>query len=508
MTAEERIITFFEEYVTHVKGELAGQFVKLEEWQKDLLRQIFKLKADGTRQYRTVYIEIPRKNSKTTLLAGIALYLLLYDKEPGAEIYSAASDREQAGLMHEIAKGMVIQNLQMKKKCRITRNAIVKNGSLSFYKAISAEAASKHGFNAHGILFDELHAQPNRELWDVLTTSTGSRRQPLTIAITTAGFDKESICWEIHEYARKVIDGSIQDESFFGIIYKADPEDDIYSEATWRKANPGFGSIVKEDYIRQQVLKIKNQPSFESTFRRLHLNQWVGSELTWITDLDWMKCDLGKFVPAISAEQRRGADCYGGLDLASIRDICALIILFPGTPNYIMPFFFIPQDSVIERSKKENINYDQWVRNGLMITTPGNVTDYNYIKMYIMTLRKMYNIKKIGYDRWNSSQMVIDLVEQDMPMDPFGQGYASMSAPTKELERQIMSREINHAGNPVLRWMASNVMLKEDPAGNIKVDKSKSKEKVDGIVALIIALGEMMSDVESFVYDERGILMI
>lgn len=502
MTAEERIITFFEEYVTHVKGELAGQFVKLEEWQKELLRNIFKLKSDGTRQYRTVYIEIPRKNSKTTLLAGIALYLLLYDKEPGAEIYSAASDREQAGLMHEIAKGMVIQNPQMKKKCRITRNAIVKNGSLSFYKAISAEAASKHGFNAHGILFDELHAQPNRELWDVLTTSTGSRRQPLTIAITTAGFDKESICWEIHEYARKVIEGSIQDESFFGVIYKADPEDDIYSETTWRKANPGFGTIVKEDYIRQQVLKIKNQPSFESTFRRLHLNQWVGSELTWITDVDWMKCDLGKFEPKDKAE------CYGGLDLASVRDVAAFVLTFPGTPVQTKRYYFIPEDTVTERSKNENINYDQWVRNGLMIPTPGNVTDYNFIKSKIVELAAKYDMRKIGYDRWNSSQMVIDLLDLGLPMDPFGQGFASMSAPTKQLEKMVLSQEINHEGDPVLRWMCSNVMLKEDAAGNIKVDKSKSKEKVDGIVALIIALGEKMTAEEGFVYDERGILMI
>ena len=502
MTAEERIITFFEEYVTHVKGELAGQFVKLEEWQKELLRNIFKLREDGTRQYRTVYIEIPRKNSKTTLLAGIALYLLLYDKEPGAEIYSAASDREQAGLMHEIAKGMVANNPMLARKCKVVHNSIVKKGTLSFYKAISAESASKHGFNAHGILFDELHTQPNRDLWDVLTTSTGSRRQPLIIAITTAGFDKNSICYEQHEYAQKVIDGIIEDESFLGVIYKADPEDDIYSEDTWKKANPGYGTIVKAEYIKQQVLKIKNQPSFESTFRRLHLNQWVGSELTWIPDDIWMKCDLGKIEPKDKAE------CYGGLDLASVRDIAAFVLLFTGEVKYILPFFFVPEDTVIERSKNENINYDQWVRSGVIIPTSGNVTDYNFIKSKIMELCGKYDVKKIGYDRWNSSQMVIDLVENEIPMDPFGQGYASMSAPTKEFEKLILSGEINHAGNPVLRWMASNVMLREDPAGNIKVDKSKSKEKVDGIVASIIALGEMMTDNETFVYDERGILII
>lgn len=502
MSSTNRIIDFFQKRVTHVKGELAGTNVILEPWQKELLNNIFKTKADGLRQYRTVYIEIPRKNSKTTLLAGIALYLLLYDKELGAEIYSAASDRDQAKLMHEIAKGMVQNNPMLERKCRVTQNSIVKKGTLSFYKAISAEAASKHGYNAHGILFDELHTQPNRDLWDVLTTSTGSRRQPLIIAITTAGFDKESICWEIHEYARKVIDGIIKDESFFGIIYKADQDDDIYSEDTWRKANPGFGSIVKEDYIRQQVLKIKNQPSFESTFRRLHLNQWVGSELTWISDEVWKECDFGKFEP------KEKAECYGGLDLASVRDICALTFVFPGTPNQTKRYYFIPQDSVIERSKNENINYDQWVRNGLMIVTPGNVTDYNFIKAKIIELCDKYDVRKIGYDRWNSSQLIIDLLELGLPMDPFGQGFASMSAPTKELEKQILNKEINHEGDPVLRWAVSNVMLKEDPAGNIKVDKSKSKEKVDPVISLIIALGEMMTVKDTFVYDEREILII
>jgi phage terminase large subunit-like protein len=493
-----RIVDFFEKRITHVKGELAGRPVMLEQWQQDVLNNIFKTREDGLRQYRTVYIEIPRKNSKTTLLAGIALYLLLYDDEPGAEIYSAASDREQAGLMHEVAKGMVQNNPAMKKKCQITRNAIVKTGTLSFYKAISAEAASKHGFNAHGILFDELHAQPNRELWDVLTTSTGSRRQPLTIAITTAGFDKTSICWEIHEYARKVIDGIIQDDSFYGVIYKAEPEDDIYAESTWRKANPGFGTIVKREYIEQQALKIKNQPSFESTFRRLHLNQWVGSEMTWIPDDVWMKCDKGKIFKS------EKSSCYGGLDLASVRDIAAFVLYFDD--GYIEPYFFIPSDSVVERSKNENINYDQWVKNGYMIATPGNVIDYNFIKAKIIELCGKYTVNKIGFDRWNASQMVIDLLDEGLPMDKYGQGYASMSAPTKELEKRVYANEINHAGNPVLRWMCSNVMLSEDSAGNIKIDKAKSKEKVDGMVATVMALGEKLTDeTVPFIYNERGI---
>lgn len=493
----DNVVRFFEQRITHVKGALGGQYLKLESWQKKIIKDIFgTMRPDGTRQYRTVYIEIPRKNAKTTIMAGIALYMLLYDKEPGAEIYSAAADREQAGLMHEIAKGMVNQDPILESKCVVTRNAIVKKGTSSFYKAISADAGTKHGYNAHAILFDELHAQPNRELWDVLTTSVGSRRQPLVLAITTAGFDKESICWEMHEYARKVRDGIIKDDSFYPVIFSAGEMDDIYALETWKKANPGFGTIVSEDYIRTAANKIINTPSFESTFRRLHLNQWVGSEITWITDADWMKCNQG----VIGLSDR----CYGGIDLATVRDITAFVLVFPSELLHVMPFFFVPEDRV-----KENDKYHEWVDAGYLITTPGNVTDYNFIKAKIFECAEKYNIVSIGFDRWNSSQMVIDLTEEGIPMNPFGQGYASMSAPTKELEKRVLSQEINHGGNPVLRWMCSNVLLKEDPAGNIKIDKGASKNKVDGMVALVMALGEMMTaEDKTSIYETKELLII
>lgn len=496
----DNLIRFFEERITHVKGGLGGQYLKLEKWQKHIIRDIFGWKReDGTRRYRSVYIEIPRKNAKTTLMAGIALYLLLYDDEPGAEIYSAAADREQAGLMHEIAKGMVNQDPVLNKLCKVTRNSIVKKGTSSFYKAISADAGTKHGYNAHGILFDELHTQVNRELWDVLKTSVGSRRQPLLVAITTAGFDKESVCWEVHEYARKVREGLIDDETFYPVIFAADEDDDIYSPETWKKANPGYGTIVGEDYIRTAANQIKNTPSFESTFRRLHLNQWVGSELTWITDIDWMKCDFGKV--------DYSGKCYGGLDLATVRDITALVLAFPsGDKVNILPFFFVPEAQV---DFKKDTKYPLWVQLGHLIMTPGNVTDYAYIKKKVMDLCTQYNVISIAYDRWNSSQLVIELTEEGVPMNPFGQGFASMSAPTKELEKMVLNKEINHSGNPVLKWMCSNVLLKEDPSGNIKIDKGNSKDKVDGMVALVMAIGEMMTaEDQTSVYESRDMLII
>jgi len=334
---------------------------------------------------------------------------------------------------------------------------------------------------------------------DVLATSTGARRQPLTFYFTTAGYDKASICWEIHEYARKVIEGSIQDPTFYGVIYKADEEDDIYSESTWRKANPGYGTIVKKEYIEEQVNKVRNNPSFENTFRRLHLNQWTTSETRWIQDEVWMACD-GE-LPDLS-----GLDCWGGLDLASTRDISAFVLLFPMDEKFcVLPFFFVPDIIAKDRKQKDNVDYPGWIRQGFIIETPGDVTDYGFIRSKVNELAEIYNIRGIAYDRWNASQLVNDLVDDGASMSPFGQGFASMSAPTKELEKIVYGKQLVHGGNPVLRWMCANVMIKEDPAGNIKIDKGKSTEKVDGMVALAMALGEWMTDdsMGASVYEER-----
>ncbi|MFA5208580.1 MAG: terminase TerL endonuclease subunit [Candidatus Paceibacterota bacterium] len=487
----DRVIKFIEKFITHVKGELAKTPLKLKKWQKDdIIRPLFGMrrKDNGYRRYRTCYVEIPRKNSKSTMGAAIALYLLLSDDEKGAEIYSVAGDREQAHIIFDIAKSMVTQNKKLSEHSELFQYVIKKKGALNYYKVISAEAKTKHGFNAHGVIFDELHVQPNRELWDVMTTAQGARTQPLTIAFTTAGYDKDSICYEIHEYARKVKEGIINDETFLPVIYNADPDDDIYALKTWKKANPGFETIIKEAYLRQQVNRIKNEPSFESTFRRLHLNQWVGTAETWIDDVTWMQ-------GSIPVNVDEGSLCYAGLDLASTRDITAFVMIFPEDDRIkVIPYFFIPENNVSARSQKENIHYEQWIREGYMIATPGNVTDYEFIKQKIRELSHLYRIAVIGYDRWNSSQLVIGLQDEGFNMSPFGQGYASMSAPTKELERMAMKGLIQHAGNPVLRWMNSNVQIETDPAGNIKINKKRSREKVDGMVALVMSIGEWMTD--------------
>ena len=518
--AAEGVATWIQKYICHVKGELAGRGIELEDWQKeDIIYPVFgiKRKKDKLRRFRTVYVEIPRKNAKSTLGAAIALYLLLSDGEPGAEVYSAAGDRDQAAIIFGIAKSMIEADSRLVKIARPYQHSITYKAQdkiIRFYKVISAEAKTKHGFNAHGLLFDELHTQPNRELWDVLTTSTGSRRQPLTFAITTAGYDKESICYEIHEYAEKVRAGIIQDDSFLPVVYSAPMESDIYDPETWKAANPGYGSIVKEEYIQTQVNKIKNQPSFESTFRRLHLNQWVGTAETWIPDDIWMGC---------SAEPILEGECYGGLDLAKFRDVTAFVLYFPASHS-VLPFFWVPSEVIHDRSRREGVNYDVWSRKGLMRTTPGNSIDHRVvfrdiieICMELRIIRKVEReisfmethgevIKKtfyefdterplrgVAYDSWSAIDLVRDLMSEGFPMGGFRQGFASMSIPTKELEKLTFNGDLRHGGNAVLRWMASNVQIETDPADNIKINKKKSREKVDGIVALVMAIGESMT---------------
>jgi phage terminase large subunit-like protein len=459
------------------------------------------------RRFRKVYIEIPRKNTKSTLSGAIGLYMLANDGEKGAEIYSAAADRGQAGIIHDIAKQMVRNNKILESKLQVYRNSILYESATyhNFYMAISSDAKTKHGFNAHGIIFDELHTQPNRELYDVLITSVGSRRQPLTLMLTTAGHDKFSICWEMHQYADKVAKGILVDYSFYGVIYTAPPEADIFDPKTWELANPGYPSTPNHDYLLEQSNLVKNNPSFEPTFRRLHLNQWVGSEHTWIPDDVWMQC-----AQEISIDDFAGYECWGGLDLGSTSDVTVIVFLFHKAGKlYLFPFFWVPESCVDERIQRGDYNYDLWIREGHMKKTPGNVTDYNYIQDDIIEICKKYQVNIIGFDPWNSSQVVISLTEAEINMDRYDQGIKNMNRPTKELERLVMSQGIIHNGNPMLRWMLSNVIIYRDNNDNLKVNKGKSGDKVDGVVATIMALGEFLTDhTDPSVYEDREMIVL
>jgi len=504
--AASKAIGFIETFCSHTKGELHNKKLILEEWQKKIIGDLFGWKKeDGTRKYRTAFIEVPRKNGKSTLCAAIGLYMLFADSERGSEIYSAAGDRSQAGIVFEIAKQMINNNSELTKRAKVFRNSITNESKGNFYQAISSDSKTKHGFNANCIIFDELHTQPNRDLWDTLLTSTGSRRQPLCIAITTAGYDRQSICYEVYDYAKKVRDGVLKDESFYSAIYEADIDCDITDENVWKKCNPNYGISLRKEYMERESQRAIDIPSYQNTFKRLMLNIWTDSVTAWIGNKEWEACK-----GEINLEKLKGKDVWMGLDLASTRDISALVLLFKEDDKFIIvPYFFVPDDNAKKRSERDKVDYVSWIKQNHIISTEGDVADYNFIKKKIMELGMEYRIQSIAYDRWNASQLVIDLVNEGIPMAPFGQGFMSMSAPTKEMEKLILGTQIIHNGNPVMDWMLSNIVLQEDPAGNIKPNKAKSTEKIDGIVALIMALGEYMTGEDiSSVYNDRGLLML
>lgn len=508
-TAAKMAIEFIR-LLRHTKGEWAGQPFELDDWQvKDIIEPLFgwKRHSDGTRRYRTAYIEVPRKNGKSTLAASIAALLLLADGEQGAEIYSAAADRDQARIVFEQAKQMIQSSPRLAKLTQPFKNTIMATKSKSVYRVLSADAPTKHGLNASGVVFDELHAQPNRELYDVMTTSVGARRQPVMFMITTAGYSRQSICWEMHEYARQILEGIIEDDTFLPVIYAADENDDWLDEKVWIKANPGLGKTIKLDYLRSEAKKAENVPAYQNTFRRLHLNQWVQQETRWLDMQAWDACD-----EPVDPNLLQGALCYGGLDLASTSDIASFVLCFPNEPGdaeqyALLPFFWIPEENMIERARKDRVPYDAWVRDGLITATPGNVIDYDYIIRDIEALGEVYNISEIAFDRWGASQISQTLDGAGFVMVGFGQGFASMSPPTKELMRLVLDGKLRHGKHPVLRWMADNLVVTTDAAGNMKPNKAKSREKIDGIVAGVMALDRAIRHESKpmSVYEQRGL---
>ncbi len=511
----------FIEFLKHSKGEWYGQDFKLMSWQKKIIRKVFgTLNKDGTRQYRIAYIEIPRKNGKTEIGAAIALYLLIDDKEYGAEIYSAAGDRDQATLVYNAAAPMVRQSSALDRRCKIIDSVkrIVVYSTNSFYRVLSAEHKTKHGVNAHGVIFDELHVQPNRDLWDTLTTSGGTRSQPLVVAITTAGYDRNSICWQLHEYALKVSKGIVKDPTFYSKIYAADENDDWEDEKTWFKANPALDNPSNKRYsasaaapfrslkeMRDLYNKAKEMPALQNTFKRLYLNIWTSQETRWMDIKKW-DATAGSVVE----ENLKGMKCFGGLDLSSISDITAFVLVFlqEGILK-VLPYFFIPEDNMEERIKKDRVPYDVWVREGYIYKTPGNIIDYSFIEAKIDKCAKIFDILEIGYDPWNASMLTQRLADNGMEMIEIRQGMKSLAAPTKQLETLILQKKIHHNANPVLRWMFDNIMVKQDAAGNLKPDKEKSNEKIDGIVALIMAVDRAMRNLDTeSVYEDRGVITI
>jgi phage terminase large subunit-like protein len=490
LKAARKAIEFFAKFLVHTKGKLAGQPLKLERWQANIIGTLFGWKRpDGTRRYRMAYIEIPRKNGKSTLSAGIALLLLFLDHEAGAEVYSAASDRDQAAIVHEFAKDNVLRNPTLSRRAKTYRRSIVhvdpKTGlSCGAYHAISSDAGTKHGYNPSGIIADELHAHKNRELWDVLNTGTGARTQPLTVAITTAGYDRESICYEQHDYALKVTDNVIEDIAFLPVIYAAGPDDDISNPEVWEKANPNLGVSVSREFLAAEVAKAKELPSYENTVRRLYFDQWTEQAIRWLPMEKWDACngevDLGFLA---------GKKCYCGLDLASTTDIAAFVAVFPvDDVFYVVPRFYIPRETAGVRQRRDRVPYLDWMNQGLIQGTPQASIDYEFIRQDINEFGKRFDIAAVGADKWNATHLVDLLIQDGINVGFYSQGFASMNAPCKYLETILLSGKIRHGGHKVLRWMAANVSVEVDSSENIRPTKKHSTGKIDGIVAMVMGL--------------------
>ena len=503
----------FIESLCHTKGTWAGKKFELIDWQEQIIRDLFgTLKPNGYRQFNTAYVEIPKKQGKSELAAAVALLLCCGDGEERAEVYGCAADRQQATIVFDVAADMVRMCPALNKRVKIlaSQKQIIYTPTNSFYQVLSAEAYSKHGFNIHGVVFDELHTQPNRKLFDVMTKGSGdARMQPLYFLITTAGTDTNSICYETHQKAKDILDGRKIDPTFYPVIYGADDSDDWTDPEVWRKANPSLDITVGIDKVEAACNSAKQNPGEENSFRQLRLNQWVKQAVRWMPMEKWDACAF-----PVDEDELEGRVCYGGLDLSSTTDITAFVLVFPPQDEddkyIILPYFWVPEDTLDLRVRRDHVPYDVWERKGYLQTTEGNVVHYGYIEKFIERLGERFNIREIAFDRWGAVQMVQNLDGMGFTVVPFGQGFKDMSPPTKELMKLVLEQRIAHGGHPVLRWNMDNIFIRTDPAGNIKADKEKSTEKIDGAVATIMALDRAIrcgNYAGKSVYDTRGLLV-
>ncbi len=508
--AATHVLEFFT-YLRHSKGEWAGREFILEPWQQFLIWVLFGwLRADGTRRFRTAYIEIARKNGKSTLGAGIGAYLFFADDEPGAEVYTAATKRDQARIVHGEAIRMVKASPSLRCRIGIFKDNLHIESTNSKFEPLGADSNTLDGLNIHGAIVDELHAHRTRDVWDLLETGTAARRQPLMFAITTAGTDQESICWEQHEYGVQVVKGTIDDDTFFAFVATIDEGDDWADPSVWIKANPNLGVSVKLQGLQEQCEKAKKIPAAQNTFLRLRLNQWTQQVNRWLSLEVWDE-NAGE----VHEQALRGASCYGGLDLSAVSDLTAWVLVFPDPEDpellSVLCRFWCPEARLYDRQNRYQAQYQAWARNGFLRTTEGNAVDYSVVKAQVLEDAQTFQLVDCSVDRlFQGYQLTMELAEEGIKVAAMGMGFYSMAVPTRELERRLLLRKLRHGGHPVLRWMADNVSVKQDPAGNLKPDKANSQGKIDGIVALIMALDRASrhQHAERSVYEDRGILII
>lgn len=470
--------------------------------------------SDGLRRFRTAFWFVGRKWGKSELAGAVSLLVTFFDEphEYGAEGYTAATKRDQAGLVFKVAKKMLHRAPAHRERVRPLTYKCVNAHDGSTLEPLSADANTLDGLNPHFVCIDELHAHPSSAVVDVLESGQGARDQPLQVEISTAGSNTSSICYEHYQLSERILDpnSGFDDDSWFAFIAQADPDDALDDPVAWRKANPNIGIIVKEDWYETRARRAMVSPTARAEFVRKNLNRWVGDADRAIDLEQW---DRG--AEPFDLEDLRGRRCFAAFDLAKVRDLSALVLVFPPTADddqwYVWGWYYVPEDNIEERSRTSLVPYDRWQREGLLIATPGSVVDYDFIEAHIEQVSEEFELEEIAYDRYLATQLVTHLMEKSLPLVQFGQGYVSMSQPTNDMLRLIAQGKLRHGGNPVLRWMASNLVLAADPAGNVKPNKARAKDKIDGIVALVMALGRGMlrpQAPEASVYEGRGMHVI
>lgn len=513
--AAEEKIQFIEKHCRHVEGDLYGQPLILPDSFKDeILRPVFglKRKKGGKRLIRKVFIQMPRKNAKTTMMGAVENALLFNDGENSAQIYNCAGDDEQAGLLFAAAKKMIENDPVLRKASKQYQSAIVYKDS--FIKKITSKSETKHGFNSHAWIYDELHVAKSRDLYDTLNTSTGQRSNPLGIMITTPGTDKLSICYYHYDYSTKLLSGVIEDDTYWCVIYESHPLDDIQSPATWAKANPlyDYSENLRES-IAAEAKEVENDPSNENSFRRLRLGQWTSSETRWIKGELWRSLQ-----GSITREQFDGDLVWLGLDLSSTSDLTSLVELYYDG-EILVPFWnlWIPELAATEYEKKFNVPYSQWQKQGHITIVPGNTIDFRAVENRILEIQEVNSIKMMAYDEWNSRDLAARCQEEHGIETMIQRQGFGLSNALKKIKEMIMSGKFLHDGNPVVAWTFENILVKENDEGNIKIVKPKSsgggsersEKKIDPWISLGMAVNEWMIDIpKSSVYKDRGVISI
>lgn len=498
-------IEFFPRLLRHWKGKWAHRPFQLEEWQAFIVGSIFGwYRRDGTRRYRIVYVEVTRKQGKSMIAAGLLLLATFFDGEMGAEGYCVATSRKQARIVFENAQSFVMSSPALRRRVTPGAHAITQLATGSKIEAISRETPQQHGLNASVAVVDELHAHRTSDLLDIVQSSMGARDQPLTIEITTAGVGHQSLCWQHHTYSTKLLEGLLPpDDAWFTFICAADPNDDWLAVATWRKANPNLGVSVSTGFLREESRRARELLSAQNVFRQMYLGQWVEQAERWLDMAQWDACSA-----AVESFGNRAV--FGGLDLGATRDFTAVAWLALDDAGIVdvVCRMWLPEAALERRERTVQVSFREWVKRGLLTVTPGRTVDYARVRAMILDDARTFNVVEMGYDPWNAVQLAGELAAEGVVMVPIRPGFSSMHDATSSLGERVLSRTLRHAGHDVLRWMASNMVVQRDSDGRIRPDRKRAMEKIDGVVAMILALDRLNRQTGSSAYADHELLLI